>query len=101
MNAVTFESNVKYDQVGEKLFGLEFAKDSDTITGRNVMVGFEYNGVPLVDFRNLPPDAAFDTHEYTRNTDACRVMGDMFLRTGSIANLCGGPCVFDIPPLGK
>ncbi len=63
MHAVTFESNVKYDAMGEELFGLEFAKDTDTIEGRSVMVGFEYVGVPVVDFRNLPPNAETDTHE--------------------------------------
>jgi hypothetical protein len=101
VNAVTFESNVKYEQAAEQLFGFDLAKDTDVVEGRSVMVGFEYEGVPMVDFRNLPPDEDFDTHEYTRNTEACRNMADSFLRTGSIRNLCGGPCVFEIPPLGK
>jgi hypothetical protein len=96
VNAVTFESNVKYDEVGEELFGFEFAKDTEVIEGRSIMVGFEYEGVPIAEFRNLPPNSETDTHEYTRKTEACRIMMDMFFRTGGISNVCEGPCIF--PP---
>ncbi len=57
----------------------------------SALVEYEH-GAPEVPFTNLPPDAAFDTHESTRRTLAAQEQLNTFLTTGTVVDYCDGAC---------
>ena len=50
------------------------------------------SGSPTIPKANVPPALGRDPHEHPRRTPLNRQIKGLFLRTGLIYDLCGGPC---------
>jgi hypothetical protein len=92
VDAVMYSSNSKEND--ENFFGFDLLADTDVVTGRSAIQGFDY-GSPQAPLENKPPVEEGDTHGCPRQDDRAQVQMGQFFLTGEIANVCGGACVAD------
>ncbi len=80
----------------ETLFGYPFEADSAVLSPSEVPCvsnGWEFEGVPLVPFVNVPPNDGFDTHTLPRRQPAAMEQMYQFFTQQQIVDTCDGPCI--------
>lgn len=96
--AVMFESNVRCQfllangsVITEQLFGFPLVPDNSLQSNQPVAMGFDC-GAPPEPYGNVPPNVKYDTHEGPRRSKLAQKQMEQFLSTGSVSNVCNGPC---------